>query len=236
MRARQVDGFISATARLDRELLADVAAAGTPLVLVNRSLEDGSVPAVDGQRPAGDPARGRARGAARARADRPRRRTAEHLDRTPAPPRVSRGDARLWARRRPASTCASADGFTEEEGARVCAELLDAVSRPHRDRGGQRPARDRLLRRAGGARAALPGGHLDRRLQRHAVHRPAAAAADLGAGAPARDRHRRRRPAAPAARRRLADGSRDPARADADRPGLDGAAAQAARRGVPPPE
>ena len=46
MRARQVDGFISATARLDRELLADVAAAGTPLVLVNRSLEDGSVPAV----------------------------------------------------------------------------------------------------------------------------------------------------------------------------------------------
>ena len=46
MRARQVDGFISATARLDRELLAELAAAGTPLVLVNRSLEDGSVPAV----------------------------------------------------------------------------------------------------------------------------------------------------------------------------------------------
>src|SRR5665213_1653027 len=46
MRARQVDGFISATARLDRELLSDVAAGGTPLVLVNRSLEDGSVPAV----------------------------------------------------------------------------------------------------------------------------------------------------------------------------------------------
>ncbi len=47
MRARQVDGFISATARLDRELLAEVAAGGAPpLVLVNRSLEDGSVPAV----------------------------------------------------------------------------------------------------------------------------------------------------------------------------------------------
>lgn len=46
MRARQVDGFISATARLDRELLADAAAGGAPLVLVNRSLEDGSVPAV----------------------------------------------------------------------------------------------------------------------------------------------------------------------------------------------
>ncbi len=46
MRARQVDGFISATARLDRELLAELDGAGTPLVLVNRSLEDGSVPAV----------------------------------------------------------------------------------------------------------------------------------------------------------------------------------------------
>jgi LacI family transcriptional regulator len=46
MRGRQVDGFISATARLDRELLVELAAAGTPLVLVNRSLEDGSVPAV----------------------------------------------------------------------------------------------------------------------------------------------------------------------------------------------
>jgi LacI family transcriptional regulator len=46
MRARQVDGFISATARLDRQLLAEAAAAGKPLVLVNRSLEDGSAPAV----------------------------------------------------------------------------------------------------------------------------------------------------------------------------------------------
>ncbi len=46
MRGRQVDGFISATARLDRELLLELAEAGTPLVLVNRSLEDGSVPAV----------------------------------------------------------------------------------------------------------------------------------------------------------------------------------------------
>jgi LacI family transcriptional regulator len=46
MRARQVDGFISATARLDRELLDELVEAGTPLVLVNRSLEDASVPAV----------------------------------------------------------------------------------------------------------------------------------------------------------------------------------------------
>ena len=46
MRARQVDGFISATARLDRELLVELAEGGVPLVLVNRSLEDGSVSAV----------------------------------------------------------------------------------------------------------------------------------------------------------------------------------------------
>ena len=46
MRARQVDGFIAATARLDTELLAEAAAGGAPLVLVNRSLEDGSLPAV----------------------------------------------------------------------------------------------------------------------------------------------------------------------------------------------
>ena len=46
LRARHVDGFISATARLDRELLGEVAAAGIPFVLVNRSLEDGAVAAV----------------------------------------------------------------------------------------------------------------------------------------------------------------------------------------------
>jgi LacI family transcriptional regulator len=44
--ARQVDGFIAATARLHVDLLAEVAAGGTPIVLVNRSLEDGSLPAV----------------------------------------------------------------------------------------------------------------------------------------------------------------------------------------------
>jgi LacI family transcriptional regulator len=46
MRARQVDGFIAATARLDQELLEEVAAGGVPMVLVNRSFEDGSLPAV----------------------------------------------------------------------------------------------------------------------------------------------------------------------------------------------
>jgi LacI family transcriptional regulator len=46
MRARQVDGFIAATARLDVELLAEAAAGGAPIVLVNRSLENASIPAV----------------------------------------------------------------------------------------------------------------------------------------------------------------------------------------------
>jgi len=46
MLTRQVDGLIAATARLDGELLAEAAAGGTPLVLVNRSFEDSSAPAV----------------------------------------------------------------------------------------------------------------------------------------------------------------------------------------------
>jgi LacI family transcriptional regulator len=46
MLARQVDGLIAATARLDVTLLAEAAAGGVPLVLVNRSLEDGSAAAV----------------------------------------------------------------------------------------------------------------------------------------------------------------------------------------------
>jgi LacI family transcriptional regulator len=45
MLARQVDGFIAATARLDSEPLADVIAGGLPVVLVNRTFEDGSIPA-----------------------------------------------------------------------------------------------------------------------------------------------------------------------------------------------
>jgi LacI family transcriptional regulator len=46
MRARQVDGFITATARLDREFVAETAELVQPIVLVNRRLEDESLPAV----------------------------------------------------------------------------------------------------------------------------------------------------------------------------------------------
>jgi LacI family transcriptional regulator len=41
MRARQVDGVITATARLDHGVLDEMAAAGLPIVLVNRRLDDG---------------------------------------------------------------------------------------------------------------------------------------------------------------------------------------------------
>ena len=45
MLARQVDGFIAATARLDIEPLAVALAGGLPVVLVNRTFEDGSISA-----------------------------------------------------------------------------------------------------------------------------------------------------------------------------------------------
>ena len=126
MRARQVDGFISATARLDRELLAEIAAAGTPLVLVNRSLEDGSVPAVtvndrEGSRLAVEHVAGLGH---------------KRIGHVAGPQNVSTGHRRhlgfLEAMRAaglpaPASRVRFSKSFIEEEGARVCAELLDAA-------------------------------------------------------------------------------------------------------------
>jgi LacI family transcriptional regulator len=46
MRARHVDGFVFATARLQNPLLAEAAADGVPVVLVNRVAEDQALPAV----------------------------------------------------------------------------------------------------------------------------------------------------------------------------------------------
>jgi LacI family transcriptional regulator len=43
MRARQVDGFITATARRDHALLDEIVELGVPVVLVNRRLDDGSL-------------------------------------------------------------------------------------------------------------------------------------------------------------------------------------------------
>jgi LacI family transcriptional regulator, galactose operon repressor len=125
MRARQVDGFISATARLDRELLAEVASAVTPLVLVNRSLEDGSVPSVTVNDRRGI------------------RLAVEHvaglghtrIGHVGGPQDLSTGHRRhlgfLEAMRDaglPEGHVRLGRGFVEDEGARVCAELLDAAS------------------------------------------------------------------------------------------------------------
>jgi len=46
MQARQVDGFILATARRHDDLVAEAIVAGVPMVLVNRSVEGKKVPAV----------------------------------------------------------------------------------------------------------------------------------------------------------------------------------------------
>jgi LacI family transcriptional regulator len=126
MHARQVDGFISATARLDHELLADLAARGIPLVLVNRSLEDGRVAAV-----AVDDRQGIEL-------------AVEHvielghtgIGHVAGPQNLSTGHRRhvgfLQAMR--AGGLTVLDGhvrlgamFTEDEGARACTELLDAA-------------------------------------------------------------------------------------------------------------
>jgi LacI family transcriptional regulator len=127
MRARQVDGFISATARLDRELLAEAAAAEKPLVLVNRSLEDGSAPAVTvddafGIRLAVEHIAGLGH---------------KRIGHVAGPQNLSTGhrrylgfveamtDAGLEVQR---DYVRFSKWFTEDEGARVCAELLDAAA------------------------------------------------------------------------------------------------------------
>jgi LacI family transcriptional regulator len=53
MRARQVDGFITATARRDHDLLTRPGELGLPVVLVNRRLEDAVLPSAVGDDKAG---------------------------------------------------------------------------------------------------------------------------------------------------------------------------------------
>jgi LacI family transcriptional regulator len=129
MRARQVDGVITATARLDHDVLDEMAAAGLPIVLVNRRLENGGLPSatVDDHE-----------GAALA---------VEHLARLGhrriahlgGPQDVSTGHARyegfeagmaragLEVDR--ALVCFGS-AFTEPEGERLCRDLLDVDPRP----------------------------------------------------------------------------------------------------------
>ena len=123
MRARQVDGFVAATARADHELLDEIAASGTPLVLVNRRVEDGSLPSATADDHGG------ARLAVEHLVSLGHRQIA-HLA---GPQDVSTGRSRHEGFRdgmRQAglepTLVREGRAFTEPEGARLCEELLDA--------------------------------------------------------------------------------------------------------------
>jgi LacI family transcriptional regulator len=128
LRTRQVDGFITATARRDHELLSEMVAAGERVVLVNRRLADGSLPAVTGD-------------------DREGMRLAvEHITalghtrvaHLGGPQELSTGhqrhhgflDAMRAAGVAPDPQLVRFGGaFTEAEGARICRELLESGQR-----------------------------------------------------------------------------------------------------------
>lgn len=124
MRARQVDGFIAATAQLDVDLLAEAAAGGAPIVLVNRSMEDGSLPAVTVNDRAGI-------GLA---VDHVAELGHTRIGHVAGPQNVSTGHRRYLgfceAMHRhglevPDAHVTFTGWFTETEGARACGELLD---------------------------------------------------------------------------------------------------------------
>ena len=222
MLARQVDGFIAATARLDVEPLAEAIARGLPVVLVNRTFEDGSMLRVTVDDRMGSRLAVRARGRTRARAHRLRRRAAERLDRPPALPRVPRGDggpraAGAGRARR------FAGAFTEDAGAGACAEVLAADPQRHGDHHRQRPVwRSAATTRSRRTGSACPDdvsivGFNDM-LFIDQLQPPLT----LGARAAAGDRVYGRRPAARPARRRTTRGARRHARPDAGRARLDG--------------
>lgn len=127
MRARHVDGFIAATARLEERSLAGFALAGSPIVLVNRGLEDGSLPMVGVDDRAGT------------------RLAVEHvfslghrwIAHIAGPQSTSTGHQRYLGfldaiaslgLDQEAAPVRFANAFTEAEGGRVCTELIDAIT------------------------------------------------------------------------------------------------------------
>jgi LacI family transcriptional regulator len=124
MRARQVDGIITGTARRGHELLEQPGALGLPLVLVNRRLESGLLPSVTPDDREG------ARQAVAHLAALGHRRIAH----VAGPQHLSTGHQRhegFLAAMAEAGLQADpalirfATAFTEREGARMCADLLD---------------------------------------------------------------------------------------------------------------
>jgi LacI family transcriptional regulator len=124
LRARQVDGYISATARLDRRLLDELTAARLPLVLVNRSLEDGSVPSVTVDEGKG----------IKLAVEHVTSLEHERVGHIAGPQDTSTGHRRHLGFREAMGAAglraadghvSFADSYTEDEGARACTELLD---------------------------------------------------------------------------------------------------------------
>jgi LacI family transcriptional regulator len=123
LRARQVDGLIVATARLEHPLVAGLAEEGFPIVLVNRRLESADIPAVTA-----DDASGVAM-AMRHIAGLGHRRVA-HLA---GPQWTSTGQTRLRAYRQAVldlgldadpALVVGADAWTEDQGSRAMEELV----------------------------------------------------------------------------------------------------------------
>ena len=152
MRARQVDGFITATARLDHELLD----GGGGATRRSCSSTDASrTPRCRRSRPTtrGRPARGRAPRRARPHADR-RTSAVRRISRPVHAPRgLRRRDDRGGSRARGRCRFGVRSPSTK---ALACATSCSSAGGGDRDRGGQRPDGARLLRRAGGTRAAVP--------------------------------------------------------------------------------
>jgi LacI family transcriptional regulator len=123
MSARQVDGFIAATARRDHWLLADEAVAGTKLVLVNRRVDSDAIPAVTGDDHEG------VRLAVEHLADLGHRRIAHIAGSQLLYTGWSRHQGFLDAMRERSfeldpNLVVFTDAFTEPEGARCCGQLL----------------------------------------------------------------------------------------------------------------
>ena len=150
MRARQVDGVITATARLDHELL-DEMARGRRRRSCSSTAASRTAPAVgDRRRPRGRAPGGRAPGRARAT------RAIAHLG---GPQELSRPATQRYegfvaamdagrARGRPRARALRRARSPSPRARASARELLDARPRRHRDRRGQRPDGARLLRRA----------------------------------------------------------------------------------------
>jgi LacI family transcriptional regulator len=123
MRARHVDGFVLATATLHDELLADAAAAGVPVVLMNRLAPDYSFPSVSVDNEQG----------ARMAVTHLARLGHTRIAHVAGPQEASTGMSRLRGFRDgmdmhglevDEDLIAYASRYTVEEGARCCRELL----------------------------------------------------------------------------------------------------------------